>query len=260
MEPPRKTVELSFEDNVAIVSLAKPPHNLLDDPMLDDLVAAFDEGATKGARAMILRSSQRHFCAGAELTSFEDGSTKMHLDEEYFARSMRALETVPIPVIAAVNGGALGGGLEIALCCDLIVAADTAFLGQVEVTVGLIPLLGGTQRLTQRCGTARAKEIAMFGRRHDPVAMERWGVINLVVPEAELFNAALSWAKQLAAGPTVAISAIKRQAYLAGRGGIEKADAVQVSLNQEIWAAEDRTRGYEAFFKTGPGSAIYEGN
>ena len=91
-----------------------------------------------------------------------------------------ALENVPLPSVAAVHGGALGGGFELALTCDMIVAADTAFFGMAESTLGLLPLLGGVQRVVQRAGLARAKEMAMFGRRHDPVALERWGIINLV--------------------------------------------------------------------------------
>ena len=93
-------------------------------------------------------------------------TTKTHLDQKMFEELMSELENVPVPTVAALNGGVLGGGMELALTCDIAIAADTAFLGQVEVVVGLIPLLGGTQRLAQRAGIARAKEIAMLGRRH----------------------------------------------------------------------------------------------
>jgi enoyl-CoA hydratase/carnithine racemase len=142
----------------------------------------------------------------------------------------------------------------------MIIAADTAFLGQVEVTVGLLPLLGGTQRLVQRAGVARAKEIAMLGRRHTPQAFERWGIINLVVPEAELASASMTWARQLAAGPTAVIKGIKMQANLAARGGIGSADERQVEINDMIWKAKDRPRGFDAFFSTGPASAVFEGD
>lgn len=253
------TVTREIDGKVAVVTLAKPPHNLLDDVLIDDLVDAYRMVIDDGCRAILLRSSQRHFCAGAEMQSWGTGTT-IHSDQARFEAMLQALEDAPVPTVAALNGGVLGGGLELALTCDMIVAADTAFLGQVEVAVGLLPLLGGTQRLAQRAGAARAKEIAMFGRRHTPEAFERWGIINLVVPEANLASAAMSWARQLAAGPTQVIRGIKQQANLEARGGIAAADARQVEINDMIWAAKDRQRGADAFFATGPGTAVFEGD
>src|ERR1700732_4883201 len=205
------TVKYEIDGAVGVVTLAKPPHNFLYDALLEDLMTAYEAVVAKGARAILLRSSMRHFCVGAEVQSFGT-TTVMHTDKEKFAHLMDVMENMPVPTVAALNGGVLGGGLEIALTCDMIVAADTAFLGQVEVAVGLHPLLGGTQRLGQRGGGARGKGIAMFGRRHDPVALERRGVLNLVVARSALASAPLSWARQLAAGPTVALRAIKIQA------------------------------------------------
>jgi enoyl-CoA hydratase/carnithine racemase len=179
------TVMHEIDGKVGVVTLAKPPHNLLDDQLIYDLVAAYRAVIEGGCRAILLRSSMRHFCAGAEMASWGTG-TIIHTDQKKFEAMMRDLEDAPVPTVAAINGGALGGGLEMALTCDMIIAADTAFLGQVEVAVGLLPLLGGTQRLSQRAGVARAKEIAMLGRRHTPEAFERWGIINQVVPESEL--------------------------------------------------------------------------
>jgi enoyl-CoA hydratase/carnithine racemase len=173
---------------------------------------------------------------------------------------LQALEDAPVPTVAAVNGGALGGGLEVALTCDMIIAADTAFFGQVEVAVGLLPLLGGTQRLAQRAGVARAKEIAMLGRRHTPAAFERWGIINQVVPESELGSASMTWTRQLAAGPTQVIKGIKMQANLEARGGVAAADARQVEINDMIWKAKDRQRGADAFFASGPATAVFQGD
>jgi len=114
--------------------------------------------------------------------------------------------------------------------------------------------------VVQRVGVARAKELTMFGRRHEPAAWERWGAINLVVPEAELPTASMSWARQLAAGPTVALGGIKRLANLSARQGIPAADAQQVAINDTMWASEDQKRGLAAFAATGPGTAVFEGN
>src|SRR5258708_15701301 len=213
------TVTHEIDGGVGIVTLAKPPHNLIDGVMIDDLMAAYEKVVADGCRAILLRSSMRHFSAGAQLDSFGT-TTVLHTDQARLTEFWDALEDVPIPTVAVVHGGVLGGGLELALTCDLIIAADTAFLGQVEMIVGLLPLLGGTQRLAQRCGYARAKEIVLLGRRHTPEAFERWGIVNLVVPEAELPAASMAMARQLAAGPTLPPPRIKKQANLAGLGGL----------------------------------------
>jgi enoyl-CoA hydratase/carnithine racemase len=252
-------VTCEMDGKVAVVTLAKPPHNLLDDALIEGVISAYGSAAAEGCRAILLRSAQRHFCAGAEMASWGT-TTTIHTDQTRLISALQSLEDVPVPTVAALNGGVLGGGLELALTCDMIIAADTAFLGQVEVSVGLLPLLGGTQRLAQRAGVARAKEIAMLGRRHTPQAFERWGIINLVVAEQELASASMTWAKQLAAGPTKVIHGIKMQANLEARGGIAAADARQVEINDMIWKAKDRQRGADAFFATGPATAVYQGD
>ena len=253
------TVTHEIDGGVGIVTLAKPPHNLIDDKLIDDLLSAYRKVLAEGCRAILLRSSMRHFCAGAELKSFGT-TTLIQSDEKRFMEFLDVMENAPVPTVAAVHGGALGGGLELALTCDTIIAADTAFFGQVEVTVGLVPLLGGTQRLTERAGSARAKEIAMLGRRHTSEAFERWGIINLVVAEEELQASSLTWARQLATGPTAVLKGVKMQANIASRQGVKAADARQVEINNMIWKAADRQRGFDAFFATGPASAVFKGD
>jgi enoyl-CoA hydratase/carnithine racemase len=200
----------------------------------------------------------RHFCAGADVNGFVSGGRRR--DQAQLEQLLSDLEDLPVPTVAAVHGAALGGGVELALTCDMIVAADTASFGMAEASLGLLPLLGGVQRMTQRVGPARAKELAMFGRRHDPRTLERWGAINLVVAEAELHNASLAWARQLAAGPTIALRGIKQLANLSARHGIAGADAQQTEVNERMWASQDQKRGLAAFLATGPGSATFEGN
>jgi enoyl-CoA hydratase/carnithine racemase len=213
--------------------------------MIDDLMAAYRNVVADGCRAILLRSSMRHFSAGAQIEAIGT-TTLLHKDQARLREFWDALEDVPVPTVAAVHGGVLGGGLELALTCDMIIAADTAFLGQVEMIIGLLPLLGGTQRLAQRCGAARAKEIALLGRRQ--------------VPEAELPAASMATARQLAAGPTLALKGIKKQANLAARGGVAFADAQQVEINDAAWNTADRERGIAAFFATGPASAVFKGD
>jgi enoyl-CoA hydratase/carnithine racemase len=150
--------------------------------------------------------------------------------------------------------------VELALACVLIVAASTAQIGAVEVTIGLAPLLGGVQRLAERAGPARAREMAMLGRRYRPDVLERWGVVNLVVPDGELPAASLSLARQLAAGPTVALGAIKRLARIAATDGVRAADEALTGELAPMWASNDVRRGLEAMARTGPGTAVFEGD
>jgi enoyl-CoA hydratase/carnithine racemase len=250
------SVEYEKDGAVGIVSLAKPPHNLIDDAMLSDLAAAYERAVAEGCRSILLRSSMRHFCAGADLASIAE----QRWDQEALAKLWSSLENVQVPTVAAVHGAALGGGFELALMCDMILAADTASFGMAESSLGLQPLLGGVQRVVERVGVARAKELAMFGRRQDPRALERWGVINLVTTESELPAVAMSWARQLAAGPTVAFRSIKTLADAAARQGIAAADSMQERTNTAMWNSKDQARGLSAFAVTGPGSAVFEGD
>src|SRR5258706_5427178 len=246
--------------------MAKPPHNLLDDAFIEALLAAYRKAVTGGCRSILLRSTMRHFCAGADIAGVVGAGKNAVVSDEgrrqgqkNFEQLIDGLENVPLPVIAAVHGAAVGGGFELALTCDVIVAANTASIGMVEASIGIVPLLGGVQRVVQRAGAARAKEIAMFARRHDPAALERWNIINLVVPENELPSVSMSWARQLAAGPTVALGGIKSLANLAARHGISGADAQQSDTNNRMWASKDQKRGLTAFMATGPGTAVFEG-
>ncbi|GAP36727.1 enoyl-CoA hydratase/isomerase family protein [Piscinibacter sakaiensis] len=249
-------VQFAQDGAVGVVTLAKPPHNLIDDALTGGIAEAYRRAEAEGCRAILLKSAMRHFCAGADVNAFVGGRRR---DQQSFEAILDALENTPLPTVAAVHGAALGGGVELALTCDVIVAADTATFGMVEASLGLLPLLGGVQRMVQRVGVARAKELALFARRHTAATLERWGAVNLVVPEDELPAAALSWARQLAAGPTVALGGIKRLAGLAARHGIAAADAEQTAVNEAMWATQDQKRGLAAFQATGPGTAVFEG-
>jgi enoyl-CoA hydratase/carnithine racemase len=249
---------ISYEKDgaVGVVTMAKPPHNLIDNAMLQELASTYARAVEEGCRAILLRSSMRHFCAGADLNVL----ASERWDQKALARLWASLEDVPVPTVAAVHGAALGGGFELALMCDMIIAADTASFGMAESSLGLLPLLGGVQRVVQRAGLARGKEMAMFGRRHDPRALERWGVVNLVAAEAELAGVAMSWGRQLAAGATVALRGIKTAANLSARSGISAADARQEEVNTSMWNSADQARGLAAFAATGPGSAVFQGD
>lgn len=251
-------IETELDGPVGIVTMAKPPHNLMDGVFLDATIAAYRQVIDDGARVILLRSAMKHFCAGADVSGFGAGDEDSGGDMDA-PTILDALESVPVPTIAAVHGAALGGGFELALTCDLIIASESAKFGLVETSLGLLPLLGGVQRVTNRAGAARGKEIAMFGRRHDPRTLERWNIINLVVPDDELDNAARSWAHQLGNGPTVALNGVKELANLTARTGLASADAHQETANDAMWQTDDVTAGLAAFAETGPGTATFEG-
>lgn len=248
-------VRCEIEGGVAVITMAKPPHNLLNGEFLAALIDAFEGAADAGGRAILLRSDRKHFSAGADVDGFGSDEQRSMPAAEVLER----LEGVPLPTIAAVHGLALGGGFELALACDIIVAGASARLGLVEATLGLMPLLGGVQRVVERAGPARGKEIALFARRHDPETLERWGVVNLVVADDELENVSMSLARQLAGGPTIAYSGIKRLAAIAANEGVRAADLAQEEAAGPVWASEDVRAGLEAFAEGGPGTAIFQG-
>ena len=166
---------------------------------------------------------------------------------------LQDLEDVPVPTVAAVNGGALGGGLELALTCDMIIAADTAFFGQVEVAVGLSAACSAARNGSRSARASRApRRLRCSAAATRREAFERWGIINLVVPESELASASMTWARQLAAGPTQVIKGIKMQANLAARGGIAAADARQVEINDMIWKAKTGNAALMPSLRPGP--------
>lgn len=250
-------IETEHNGPVGVVTLAKPPHNLLDAPFLEAIISSYQEVIADGARSILLRSGMKHFCAGADVDGFGGGQgSNSGMDAPAI---LDALESVPVPTVAAVQGAALGGGFELALTCDMIIASETAKFGLVETSLGLLPLLGGVQRVTHRAGVARGKEIAMFGRRHDPRTLERWNILNLVVADNELQDAALSWAQQLGNGPTVAYRGVKELANLTARTGLASADAHQETANDAMWSTDDVKAGLSAFAETGPGTATFEG-
>lgn len=248
-------VRLELKGSVAVVTMAKPPHNLLNGPFIESLMGAFEGAAEVGGRAILLRSEMKHFSAGADVDGFGGDGQRATSAAEVLDR----LTGVRLPTIAAVHGLALGGGFEIALACDFIMASASARLGLVETSIGLMPLLGGVQRVVERAGTARGKEIAMFGRRHDPELLERWGIINVVVADDELEGASMSWAQQLAAGPTISYGAIKRLAATTANQGVRAADEAQDDAATSVWQSEDLQTGLEAFSESGPGTAIFQG-
>jgi len=248
---------------VAVITLQYRPYNLMGPTLMGALLEAFVAARHDGARAILIRSGLRHFSGGADLNLFNariehgvGGSTSSRASGVEFLQTM---ESLPMPVVAAVHGACLGGGLELALACDFIVAAASAKMGSVEVGLGLNPLLGGVQRQVQRIGAARAKEMSMLGRRYDPATLERWGLVNRVVADEALDEAAFAIAEELAHGPSVAHAATKALVQIAVNEGVAAADAKMAELQGPIWASEDLKAGLASFRRNGPGQARFEG-
>jgi len=252
-------VERELRGPVAVLTMVHRPYNLLGPVLIGELLAGFDWALEQGARAIVIRSGLRHFCAGADLALLSQrvgttGEGRMNQVE-----NLRRFETLPVPIVASVHGVCLGGGFELALACDFVVAADSAKLGSVEAALGLHPLMGGIQRQVQRAGMHRAKELAMLARRYDPATLERWGLVNRVVPEDRLEEVTFAIADELGHGPTVAHAATKLVAHVAVNEGVLAADEAMGEIQESIWQSEDLKAGLASFKEQGPGLAKFEG-
>ena len=236
----KKLTFLEIQDNLAIIYMNNPPNNLINNQFLDSLQKTIYEAEKNNARAILITSKIKHFCAGADPDFFLKNSSKKKYDT---MRLIRIVDNIKIPTVAAIKGAALGGGFELALGCDFIIAADTSRIGLVETSVGLIPLSGGVQRLINRVGSARTKEIAMFGRRYDAKTLENWGAINMVVPELNLLAASTAFSKQLSNGPTKALKEIKKIANNTAMYGIKKADNKMQESIETVLRSSDAKKG-----------------
>src|SRR6201993_4629894 len=221
------------------------PYNLLGPTLMNAIVTEVGGARDAGSRAIVIRSGLRHFSAGADLDIFDKRVAEGVVDQNKENRRLTGveflnfMELLPIPLIASVHGVCLGGGLELALSCDYIVAASSAKIGSVEATLGLHPLLGGIQRQVQRIGALRAKEMSMLARRYDALTLEKWGLINLTVPEESLDKATMAIAEEFAQGPTLAHAATKELAHIAVNDGVAAADEAMARVQAPIWAPED---------------------
>lgn len=254
-------VEHEQRGPVSVLTMVYRPYNLLGPKLMGALAAAFSTARDAGSRAIVLRSGLRHFCAGADVSLFgaraeQGGQSQSEVKGVDF---LKLMELLPIPIVASVHGVCLGGGFELALASDYIVAASSAKIGSVESALGLHPLLGGIQRQTQRAGAMRAKEMSMLGRRYDPATLERWGLVNLVVADEMLEKATFSIAEELAHGPTVAHAATKALVHIAVNQGVDAADVAMAEIQKPIWASEDLQIGLASFRANGPGLAKFVG-
>jgi enoyl-CoA hydratase/carnithine racemase len=243
-------------DGVALVRLDRPKANALSTVLLGQLYDAARELIADPPGAVVVWGGRRIFAAGAEIIEIDGGAEDVGSN---FTAALGALAAVPRATIAAINGYALGGGLELALACDLRVGAEDCKLGLPEVLLGVIPGGGGTQRLPRLIGSSRAKELILSGRQVRAEEALAIGLLNRVVAPDDVLEAALEWAGQLARGPLVAHALAKS----AIDGGLEGTLAAGLALEQEAFSAvartEDAGRGIASFVEHGPGQAIFVG-
>lgn len=246
-------------DGVATVRLDRPPLNALSRALLVELAAAAHElAADTDLKAVVVAGGDRAFAAGADIAEFERPGGPAEVADALRV-AFDALAAVPRPVIAAIRGFALGGGLELALTCDLRVAGDTSRLGQPEILLGVIPGAGGTQRLPRLVGPARAKEMVWSGRHLRADEALAIGLIDRLVPDAEVEASALAWARHLGSGAVVAMGLAKA----AIDGGLD--GPLGTGLDGErsaflaVFDTEDAAEGVRSFLAHGPGRAQFHG-
>ncbi|MQA08964.1 MAG: enoyl-CoA hydratase/isomerase family protein [Pseudonocardiaceae bacterium] len=252
-------VQVDIANSVATLKLDYPPLNTFDTTMRRELSAAATE-LTEDARVrvVVLHSSAKVFAAGADIKQLaeHDFHSIVHWNGA-MQRTLTQIATLPMPVIAAVNGLALGGGMELALAADYRIVAGSAKLGYPEVLLGIMPGSGGTQRLTRLVGPSRAKELLMTGRKITAAEALRLGMVDEVVPDGGAYEAAIEYADRLAAGPRFAIQAIKEAVDHGADAPSASGLALERSLIAGLFATEDRNTGMASFISEGPGKARF---
>ena len=239
---------------VGIVTINRPQvRNALNHQTIGELVEALETFDRDDAvRCMLLTGDDQAFAAGADISQMADAGAVEVLDDDNFARWAR-FKAIHKPVIAAVSGYALGGGCELALMCDLVVASETALFGQPEVKIGIIPGAGGTQRWTRSAGKVRAMEAVLIGEPVRAVDAERMGLINRVVAAGAQLDEALRLANLIAARPPLAVRLAKEAVNHAMEVGLDAGLDFERKLFYLLFATEDKREGMRAFLEKRPG-------
>jgi enoyl-CoA hydratase/carnithine racemase len=259
-----RTIRLERDGAVAKVVLSNPPLNLFTDNAFNELMDCLDQVEGSDARALVWCAEGDIFTGGVDVNAFQrivDADTPEAASGMAgpLIEGVQRLEALPIPTLALIHGLCLTAGLEVALGCDLFWAEESSKFGLVEAVVGLTPGAGGTQRMADRAGPARAREFVMTRGLYDAEVLERWGVINRVVPDGTVHEKGMRFAEQLASGPTRAHAATKRIVKAVADSGIERADEITPAQFAELFATEDLQNAVRSFLADGPGKATFEG-
>src|SRR6266700_5245692 len=254
-------VRVEIDQAVAVIRLDRPPMNALNAQVQDEIAAAAAQvTADQAIRAAVIYGGEKVFAAGADIKEMADASySQMSAGTRRLQESFTAVAKIPKPVVAAVTGYALGGGLELALCADFRVAGESARVGQPEILLGIIPGAGGTQRLPRLVGPSRAKDIVYTGRFVGAAEALAIGLVDKVVPDAAVYQAAQDLVRRYASGPAIALRAAKQ--------AIDEGLDVDLDTGLEIerlnfaglFATEDQRAGMRSFIENGPGKASFAG-
>ncbi len=244
---------------VVALRLNRPPMNPLSQALLTAIGDAAETlNGDPAVKAVVVLGSEKALAAGADIKEFGDQEAARTIGVT-FRRAFDGLAAIPRPVIAGIRGFALGGGMELALACDVRVAADTARFGQPEILLGIIPGAGGTQRLPRLIGPARAKELVWSGRMVKADEALAIGLVDRVVPAADVEGAALAWATELAAGAVIAMGLAKRAIDDGLDGSLDRGLDVEAAAFVEVFGTEDAQIGVASFLEHGPGKATFSG-
>jgi enoyl-CoA hydratase len=248
------------DGDLGIVVIDDPPLNLFGRELTEAVVNAIGEARDARVRALLIRAEGEYFTGGADVNVFH--GLEPHQSREFTARLLdvtHTLEELPFPTLSCVHSLCLTAGFELSLACDMIWASESAKFGLVERVVGLTPLMGGTQRVAERAGPARARELVMTGNLYDAATLERWNVVNRVLPDDELLEKSMRFAHRLAEGPTVAHGATKQIVRAFLDHGVRGADERTADIGAPLFGTDDLKRAVQSFLDEGPGKASFEG-
>ena len=236
-------------EKVAIITLNRPKQlNALNDQLMDELGHALEGfDADNSIGCMVITGSEKAFAAGADIAAMAKFTFSEVYRNDFITRNWETMKSVRKPVIAAVSGFALGGGCELAMMCDFIIASDTAKFGQPEIKIGIIPGAGGTQRLPRAVGKAKAMDMALTGRMMDAVEAERAGLVSRVVPVDKLIDEALAAALVICSFSQLSTMAAKEAVNRAFESGLSDGIMFERRLFHSLFATEDQKEGMDAF-------------
>jgi enoyl-CoA hydratase len=253
-------VRFEKDGDIGLVVLDHAPLNLFDTDLMNDLMARLEDAEGEMLRALVVRAEGDVFTGGVDVHVFDDKTPEQAAALfRDLVGIVHKLEGMPFPTIASVQGLCLTAGLELALGCDIFLAAEGARFGLVERVVGLTPAMGGTQRMAERAGPARAREFVMSGALYDAATLERWNVVNRVYPDDKLRDETMKFAQSLATGPTKAHAATKAMVRAFLDHGVRGADDRIGDIAAPLFATEDLQNAVDTFLAEGPGKATFEG-
>lgn len=254
-------VRLEVADGVGTIRLDRPKMNAIDTQVQRELAEVAAEATERSdVKAVVLTGGDRVFAAGNDVKEMADWSYTDLVDRAAGVQgAVTAIARIPKPVVAAVNGYALGGGCELTLAADVRFAAENAVFGQPEVLLGIIPGAGGTQRLARLVGPSRAKELMFTGRMVKASEALAIGLVDRVVPADQVYAEAHAWAAQFVGAATYAIRAIKETVDRGLEVDLETGLAIERQQFAGVFATQDRTTGIASFLENGPGKAEFQG-